>query len=285
MSTPRPNQLYVIFSLALVLFLLGLVALWTFQARQLTNQLQENLDIIVELEADHTEAQRETVLLELQAADFHRAGTTPSYLSKEEALRDMGEDLERDIEDLGLNNPLLDVVTFNVPVLYLQADSLAAVAAAVQTWPGVAGVYYQENFVDRIAGNARKLGYLLLGLAALFALVAGLLIHNTVRLSLYANRFTIKTQELVGASWGFISRPYLWRAIGQGLVAGLLAVTGVLGLQVWLQNALPELNLFAEPLQLAALYGGILLLGLLINFVSHYVVVRRYLRLRLDDLY
>lgn len=285
MPAPRPNQLYVIFSLALVLFLLGLVALWTFQARQLTNRLQEDLDIIVELEAEHTDAQRESLLAGLQAADFHRPGATPGYLSKDEALQEMGEDLERDLNDLGLNNPLLDVVTFNVPVAYLQTDSLAAIAAEVQTWPGVAGVYYQDNFVDRIAGNARKLGYLLLGLAGLFALVAGLLIHNTVRLSLYANRFTIKTQELVGASWGFISRPYLWRAVFHGLLAGLLAITAILGLQVWLQNELPELNLFAEPQQLAVLYGGILLLGLLINFVSHYVVVRRYLRLRLDDLY
>ncbi|MFK8163502.1 MAG: cell division protein FtsX [Lewinella sp.] len=285
MSSPRPNQLYVIFSLSLVLFLLGLVGLWTFQASYLTKQLQENLDIIVELEVDHTKEQREVLLLELQAATYHQPGSTPEYVPKEQALKDMGEDLERDLGDLGLNNPLLDVVTFNVPVTYLQSDSLAAIAAELQVKPGVAGVFYQDNFIDRIAANARKLGWILLGLAALFALVAGLLIHNTVRLSLYANRFTIKTQELVGASWGFISRPYLWRAVGQGILAGLIALTGVLGLQVWLQSVLPELDLFAEPVRLALLYGGILLLGLLINFVSHYVVVRRYLRLRLDDLY
>ncbi len=268
-----------------MLFLLGLVALWTFQANKLTQQLQENLDLIVELEEGHTEEQREALITGLQTADFHRPGTTPEYVPKAEALAEMGEDLERDLNDLGLNNPLLDVVTFNVPEAYLQSDSLAAVSAAVQTWPGVAGVFYQENFVARVSANARRISYALLGLAALFALVAGLLIHNTVRLSLYANRFTIKTQELVGASWGFISRPYLWRSLGQGLLAGLLAIGGVVGLQSWLQSLLPELNLFAEPQALALLYGGILLLGVMINFISHYVVVRRYLRLRLDDLY
>ena len=205
--------------------------------------------------------------------------------SKQQAIEAKGEDLQNDLNDLGFNNPLLDVVTFNVPVEYLAADKLSAIAADVQGLPGGSGVFYQENFVERIAANARQLGYILIGLAALFALVAGLLIHNTVRLSLYANRFTIKTQELVGASWGFISRPYLWRSVGQGLLAGLLAIGGVVGLQLWLQSVLPELNLFAEPLPLMYLYGGIVALGLLINFVSHYVVVRRYLRLRLDDLY
>ncbi|TXF88043.1 hypothetical protein FUA23_16300 [Neolewinella aurantiaca] len=285
MPAPRPNQLYVIISLALVLFLLGLVGLWTFQANYLTKQLQESLDIIVELNDDHTEIQRMELIADITAARFNKPGSQPEYVSKQAALEEMGDDLQRDLNDLGLNNPLLDVVTFNVPVAYLQSDSLAAIATEIQTQPGVAAVFYQENFVDRIAENARRMGYILLGLAGLFALVAALLIHNTVRLSLYANRFTIKTQELVGASWGFISKPYLWRAVGQGIVSGLIAIGGVAGLQYWLQSVLPELNLFAEPLPLVCLYGGILLLGLLINFVSHYVVVRRYLRLRLDDLY
>ncbi|MEO0733605.1 MAG: cell division protein FtsX, partial [Bacteroidota bacterium] len=239
MPSPKPNQLYVIISLALVLFLLGLVGLWTFQASYLTRQLQENLDLVVELEADHTLPQRDSLVAHLMAADYHKSGTVPVYIPKDEALREMGDDLRRDLGELGLNNPLLDVVTFNVPVEEMTEPRLAAIAAEVQGLPGVASVYYQENFVERIAANARTLTYVLLGLAALFALVAGLLIHNTVRLSLYANRFSIKTQELVGASWGFISRPYLRRSILQGLLAGLLAAVGVCGLQYWLNTALP----------------------------------------------
>jgi len=284
-AQPSPNQVYVVFSLALVLFLLGLVGLWTFQASYLTRQLQENLDIIVELEPEHTEMQRIKLMDALKAAEYHKSGSKITFISKADALEDMGEDLREDLDDLGLNNPLLDVVTFNVPLEEMRKDRLATIAADVQAMPGVSGVFYQENFVDRIAANARRMGYILLGLAGLFALVAGLLIHNTVRLSLYANRFTIKTQELVGASWGFISRPYLWRAIGQGLLSGLLAVTAVAGLLLWLDTVLPELQLLGQPMPLLYLAGGLLLLGVVINFLSHYVVVRRYLRLRLDDLY
>ncbi|MEM9527246.1 MAG: permease-like cell division protein FtsX [Bacteroidota bacterium] len=285
MASPRPNQLYVVISLALVLFLLGLVGLWTFQANSLTRQLQEQLDIVVELEKDHSPAQRSQLIAHLGAADYHQPGTVPHYVSKNEAMREMGEDLERDLGDLGLANPLLDVVTFNVNVEDLAPDRLKAIAQEVQALPGVAGVFYQENFVERIAANARRLSLILLVLAGLFALVAGLLIHNTVRLSLYANRFTIKTQELVGASWGFISRPYLWRAVGQGFVAGLLASAGVFCLQFWLNTVLPELKLFSDVWSLGLFYGSLLLLGIVINFFSHLLVVRRYLRLRLDDLY
>ena len=282
---PRPNQLYVIISLALVLFLLGLVGLWTFQASYLTRQLQENLDIIVELEDDHTLSEREELIASLRSAPWHKPGSEPSYIPKKTALSEMGDNLQRDLQELGINNPLLDVVTFNVPLDRMNSVQLKAIAAEVQTLPGVAGVFYQDNFVDRIAENARRLTIILLALAGLFGLVAGLLIHNTVRLSLYANRFTIKTQELVGASWGFISKPYLWRSVVHGLVSGLLAIAGVFELQYWLDDMLPELQLFAEPIPLLILYGSLLLLGILINFLSHYVVVRRYLRLRLDDLY
>ncbi|MTB52155.1 ABC transporter permease [Lewinella sp. W8] len=283
--SPRPNQVYVVFSLALVLFLLGLVGWWMLQANDLTQRLQEDLDIVVELTAERSDTAQDQLMLHLRSAPYLRPGAEPQLVTKEAALTDMGESLERDLESLGLTNPLLDVVTFNVPVEYLHTDSLQWIAAEVGELPGVSGVYYQENFVERIAGNARKLGYLLLGLTALFTLVAGLLIHNTVRLSLYANRFQIKTQELVGASWGFISRPFLWRAVGQGIISGLLAAGALYGLQRWVATVLPELNLVEDPLLLGPLFGGIVLLGILINFLSHYVVVRRYLRLRVDDLY
>lgn len=285
MPAPRPNQLYVVISLTLVLFLLGLVGWWALQANRLTAELQENLDIVVELEADITPTTTRTLTATLKAAPFHRPGTEPTLITRAQALADMGETLENDLAQLGLNNPLLDIITFNVPLDYLQSDSLAAMATFVGEQPGVAGVYYQENFVERITDNARRATYLLLGLAALFTLVAGLLIHNTVRLSLYANRMIIKTQELVGANWSFISRPYLWRAVGQGLVAGLVAAGGVFGLQYWLQGVFPELQLMAAPSELAIFYGALVGLGIIINFLSHYVVVRHYLRLRLDDLY
>ena len=283
--TPRPNQLYVVVSLALVLFLLGLVGGWTLQARQLGRQLQEELDVLVELEAGYPAGRLDSIRSHLRASPYLKSAATIEFVAKEEALAELGEELSGDLVDVGMANPLRDVLTFNVHLEYLQPGRLDSIAADVQALPGVAGVYYQENFVERVAHNARRLGYLLLGLAALFTGVAALLIHNTVRLSLYANRFLIKTQELVGASWGFIRRPATGRADWQGLISGLLALGALVALHYWLRSALPEVDLRYAPRELALLAGGLVGLGVGINLLSHYVVVRRYLRLRVDDLY
>ncbi|MEM7571593.1 MAG: permease-like cell division protein FtsX [Bacteroidota bacterium] len=280
----RPNYLYTLISVALVLFLLGVFGLYLLQATHLSQTLKEQLDIIVELEDDVDASQRLTMMETIADRAEVRTGSI-TYVSKEAGLAEMGDEFQEDLDELGLPNPLRNMLTFNVRADYLETDSLEATATALRLMPGVADVYYQENFVDRVADNAGRLGWVLLGVAALLVLISVVLIHNTVRLSLYANRFLIKTQQTVGATWGFISRPYLRRAFGHGLLSGVLAVSGLLGLQYWLQQQTPELRLFERTDWLIALYIGLIILGILINYLSHYAVVRRYLRMRIDDLY
>ncbi|MEL6142512.1 MAG: FtsX-like permease family protein, partial [Bacteroidota bacterium] len=213
-----------------------------------------------------------------------RSGSTV-FRSKEAALTEMGDEINQDLVDLDLPNPFRDMITFNVPSAYLQEDSLKTISTSLEEHPMVRDVFYQEKFINRILINARRLSFVFLGVALLLVLIAVILIHNTVRLALYANRFLIKTQELVGATWSFISRPYLRRAFWHGLLSGLLAVAGLIGIQLWLQTQAPELQLFERPLWLGILYFSLLLLGVLISYISHYSVVRRYLRMRVDDLY
>ena len=280
----RPNFFYTLISVALVLFLLGVFGLYLLQATHLSQTLKEPLDIIVELDDSVNTTNRLAMMEQLAERQEVLPGSI-TYVSKEEGLAEMGEEFQEDLEELGLPNPLRNMLTFNVQASFLEADSLEMTAADLRLMDGVADVYYQENFVDRVADNAGRLGWVLLTVAGLLVLISVVLIHNTVRLSLYANRFLIKTQQTVGATWGFISRPYLRRALGHGLLSGVLAVGGLLGLQYWLQQQTPELRLFERTDWLIALYSGLILLGILINYLSHYAVVRRYLRMRIDDLY
>lgn len=280
-----PNKFYVTLTLSLVLFLLGLVSFWAWQANYLTQRVQENLDIVIELEEEHTLEQRRRLLAYLSEARFTNPLTVPNFETKEAGLAKLDPEMARDLEDLGINNPLLDVITFNVAVTYLREDSLRMISEEVQLQPGVIGVFYQENFIDGLVRNARTVTLVLIGLTLLFLVIVSILIHNTVRISLSANRMLIKTQELVGASWWFISRPYLLRSIWQGLVAGCLAIGGLVAMVYFADRFLPELEVLSDPLPLLVVSGGVLLLGILVNFLSYYVGVRRYLRLRIDDLY
>ncbi len=281
----RPNYVYTIFSVSLVLTLLGLFGLWLLQATHLSKTLKENIDVLVELKEEVPQLERENLAARLGVYPFVRPGSV-RFRSKEAALEEMGDEVNRDLVALDLPNPFRDMLIFNVTEAQMQTDSLAAIAALIeQEEASVSEVVYQEQLVDGLIANAKRLAYIFLVLAALLVLIVVVLIHNTVRLSLYANRFLIKTQQLVGADWSFITRPYLRAAFWQGLLSGLLAVGAIVGVQWWLQAQIPELQLFEQASYLALLYGAIIFLGILISWLSHWVVVRRYLRMRVDDLY
>ncbi|MCY7328193.1 MAG: hypothetical protein LH618_06570, partial [Saprospiraceae bacterium] len=111
------------------------------------------------------------------------------------------------------------------------------------------------------------------------------LIHNTIRLALFANRFLIKNQELVGASWSFISRPYLQRGILNGLWSAVLAILGLLGTLWWIQNLLPEVEEIENFDYLIIVFIGLILLGVVISGLSTWFVVNKFLKMRVDDLY
>jgi len=184
-----------------------------------------------------------------------------------------------------LPNPLYDVITFNVKAAHMHPDSLKQIRTALIEREGITDVYYQESLVNDIAGNIRTIGIAALVILALFLVVAGLLIHNTVRLALYANRFLIKNMELVGATWEFISRPFLRRAMLHGLLSGALASGALLLLYLYVQADVPGLREIQDWTGMFMLFGLLLAMGMAINTISTYWVVRKYLRMRVDDLY
>jgi cell division transport system permease protein len=280
----RPNYVYAILSVTAVLFFLGVMGLFLLQAQRLNTVLKEQVDIIVELHPGVADS-----LVQQSRQRIARSGFTvpesTTFISREEALATMAEDLGEELLSLDLPNPLSDVITFNVKATYLQADSLERIRELVQRSPAVADVYYQENITSQLAANTQRMGWVLLLIGLLFLALALTVIHNTIRLALYGKRMLIKTQELVGASWEFISRPFLWQAFWIGLFSGLLAVGLLVGLQSWLQYYLPELKALHHPVAFVTLFAGLLLLGILISLLSTYVVVRKYLRLRVEELY
>ncbi|HKK75643.1 MAG TPA: permease-like cell division protein FtsX [Saprospiraceae bacterium] len=280
----KPNYTYAILSVSLVLFLLGFFGLVLLHAQELIQLYKEQVNIIVELDDQLTEVQIRGVeqLLKQQEAVLD---TSIHYISKDEAALLMQEEFGEDFQDLGLPNPFYEMYTFNVRAGTMQADSLEQLQMVISEFPGVNAVYYQENVIDEISNNLKKLGYLALVVSLFFFVVAVTLVHNTIRLALYSNRFLIKNMQLVGASWGFISRPYLLRALGHGFIASVLAIAALSAMLFWVRRDIPQLLLVEDAMTFVYLLCLLIPIGMLLYGISTYQVVHRQLTMRVDDLY
>lgn len=280
----KVNYLNVIFSMGLVLFMLGLFGYLMLYGRKLVVAFREGINLIVELKPDADQPGIDRLVNTLQRSRFVKPQSV-RFISKEEAARTMAQEFGEDFNKLGLPNPFYHVVTFNVYAAYLQPDSLAEIRASLRQIPAVNDVFYHHSLADTVAANLKKVAWGALAIAVFFIFAAATLIHNTVRLALFANRFLIKNMELVGATWGFISRPYLQRAAWHGLISSALACLALWTMHVGLSAWLPLWRSMHSPEALGLLCAGLAVLGVGIGVVSTYLVVRKYLRLRVDELF
>lgn len=280
----KVNYINVILSMALVLFMLGLFGFALLYGRQLATALRESIDIVVEMKEQSGKPEADSLVFALRAGAFVKSESV-RFISKEEAARTMKAEFGEDFSRMGLPNPYYDVVTFNVQADMMHPDSLAWIRTAVREMPGVNDVFYQENTAELVAANIKKIAWGALIIAVFFIFAAATLIHNTIRLALYANRFLIKNMELVGATWGFISRPYLRRAALHGLLSGLIAAGALWMLHAGLKAGLPQWGALQhmEPMILLGVF--LVVLGIAVHVFSTFLVVRKYLRLRADDLF
>jgi cell division transport system permease protein len=285
LSGNKPNYFYTLVSVTLVLFLLGLFGLLAVQGKQYIKTLKENIEIIVELKPDTPAAAVDSLNAFLAAAGFYKAGSA-AFISKEEGLAMMRAEFGPEFLQLDMANPLYDVVTFNVLADWMEGGKVQLIRQELKQFFFINDVYFQESVADTIALNLRNLSLAVLAAGILLIFVATALILNTIRLALYANRFLIKNMELVGASWGFISRPYLLRSLWHGLLSALLAILALAALLYTAvrfsgQTVQEWLDLRGTLLVFAAL----VLMGILLNIAGTYYIVRKYLSMRLDDLY
>ncbi len=280
----KPNYFYTIVSVTLVLFLLGLFGILVVQGQQMLRLLQEQVEIIVELKEESTPEQLDSLKTHLAATEYFKASST-KFINKAEGAAMMQKEFGQDFGKLDMANPLYDVLIFNVKSDWMDADSMSLVKEDLKQIPYVNDVYYQESVTESIASNLKKISIWIFGLGLFFILVAVALILNTVRLALYSNRFLIKNMELVGASWGFISKPYLKRSFWQGLLCGLLAVIGLSSLLYLIFRDVPDMHSAINFPGVAVVFLALFVLGFLIMLTSTYYVVKKYLRMRVDDLY
>lgn len=284
MSRSKPTYLYAIVSVALVLFLLGFFALTVLHAQKLVTLFKEKVDVWLELKPDIPQEEVARIIREVRSQPFVKTESV-TFITRDQAAATMREELGEEslLEDIP--NLMRDVVRFNVRADFFQEDSLRQWREALRQDTLIAELYLEAANTGNVGSNIEKIGWFTLGLGFLLIFAAVTLIHNTIRLALYSNRFLIKNQELVGASWNFISRPYIRRGIINGFWSALLAIGLLILLWSTAQRQIPELRDLEDINGILAIFTGLMALGVLISGWSTYFVVNKFLRMRVDDLY
>ena len=269
-------------STALVLILLGMVVFSVLSARNLSAYVKENLTVTMMLGEDITDTEARQLCGELRKQDYIGHIT---YISKEQALKEQTEAMGTDPSEFLGMNPFVASVELQLKAQYANTDSLRWIAKNLKSDKRVTDITYPQDLMDSVNRNLNKINLVLLVLAVLLTCVSFSLINNTVRLGMYARRFTIHTMKLVGASWGFIRKPFLGNAVGIGLLAALLA-DGVLAGGVYALYTYEPGVMTVITWQVMAITGGsVFLFGLLITLLCAWVAVNKFLRMKAGDLY
>ncbi len=278
----RSSYLSSIISIALVLFTLGVVGLLVMHAKRLSDFVKENISFSVLLKEDVNEADAAVLLKALNASPYVKSTT---FISKEEAANLMRDQLGQDfVEFLGYN-PLGASLEVRLKADYANSDSLVAIEKDIKTYSQVKEIDYQKSLLDLVNENVRQISITILAFSALLLFLALVLINNTIRLSVYARRFLINTMKLVGATYGFIQKPFLIRSIAHGIYAGIIANLLLLALVWFGQEQVKQVLEITDITMLSILFGSVLIVGVAISFISTFFAVRKFLRLKADDLY
>ena len=273
--------------MALVLFLLGVFGVFLLHTPKWIQAFKEEMVLMVEFKEETSREEIQSTMTRLESSEYVKPESV-LFISKEEAAIEMKEELGENWVSMDISNPFFDMVNFNVKSEYLDSEGLTKVSNWIKEESIVSDVFYQGEIAEQINTNLRKIGWTSFLLGLLLILIAVTLIHNTIRLAMYSDRFLIKNMQLVGASWNFISKPYLEKGIKNGLWSALIAII-MLGILTTLANAqFPDLKLnlwIQSPLSFILVILGLIILGVLISGLSTYYVVDKYLKMRLDDLY
>lgn len=270
-------------SISLVLLLLGIVGLLVLNAKQMSDYVKENLCFSLIINGEATEPDIKQFQKSLDTYNFIKA---TEYVTKEAAAKQLEEDLgENFIETLGYN-PLSPTINVYFTSEYASPDSIAKLENFFLSKSEIVDeVSYQQNLVNLINDNIRKMSIILLVLSALFFVISFTLLNNTIRMQIYSKRFIINTMKLVGAKRSFIRRPFIASGALQGLISSIIAIALLYGIIYTANTQLEGIIGGIDPIIIAMLFVGIVVLGVILCVIATLLSINKYLRLKTINLY
>lgn len=269
-------------SIALVLFILGLIALIGIMASEISMYVKENIGFSIVLKDNLKENDINRMQKQLEATKFVKSVT---YLSKEQALKELTAELGENPEEFLGFNPLQASLEVKLNARYANSDSLQWIEKKLNSYSGISDIAYRKDLIQLVNENVQRIGAILLLFAGILMIISFALISNTIRLSAYSKRFLIHTMKLVGATPGFIRRPFIISNIINGIVASVLAIGMLTGCIYYLSSAVDNFSILMSLNYLLSVYVIVFVLGIFLTAVSAYFAVNKYIRMNQDDLY
>lgn len=269
-------------STMLVLLLLGLVVFFVLTANNLSVYVRENIAFSILISDDMKEPDILNYQKQLDAEPYVKETT---YISKAQALKEQTEAMGTDPAEFLGYNPFTASIEVKLNADYANSDSIEWIKHDILSNKHVMEINYPQDLLDAVNRNIQKISLVLLGLAALLTLISFALINNTIRLAVYSKRFLIHTMKLVGASWGFIRKPFILRNIWVGILAALIADAALIGMAYALVNYEPDLLAVVTPQVMLTVMGSVFVFGVIITSLCALISINKYLKMKVSELY
>lgn len=278
----KTSYVSTIISISLVLFMLGMLGLILLNAQRVSNYVKENIGLSLYLKEDVKESQIKQLQSALEAKEYFKRTV---FVSSDEAAELMKKDLGEDFVDFLGFNPLTASIDVFLNADFAESENISKIEKELSKSPLVKEVIIQKDLLSEVNKNIRKIGVVLLGFSLLLLIVVIALINNTIRLAIYSKRFLIKTMQLVGATGGFIKRPFILRSILNGFLSGVISLLLLLGVIYSVQNNIPEFIELQNFNDYIILFLSVIVLGIVISWFSTSMAVSKFLKMQSGDLY
>jgi len=279
----KPSYIYSVIGVALVLFMMGIMG-WIFlNFREVSKVFKEDVPISAYLRTMN----KDTINQIQSYIATQPYAKTVTYINKESAKAIWNKDNTEDWAKTLDQNPLPESIDFKAKAEYVNKDSLQAIREHIMRLFGnqITEVQYQLSLVSKLDENASKVGLIFIVLAIILTLIVIVSIDNTIRLAMFSNRFLIKTMQMVGATRWFITKPMDLKALLNGFISSIIAILLLFSLVKWAEGQFPELATLHNIKNFTLLFSGMIFIGVSISLISTHRSVRKYLKMKLDELY
>lgn len=278
----RASYITSIISIMLVLFMLGLLGMIILHGKKLSDYVRENISISVMLKENIQDDQVQSYIRRLQNTSYVKQA---EFISREQAAKELSNELGEDFVQFLGYNPLPASIDLQLKAGYANSDSISRIEKQLLSSNLVKEVVYQKSLIDQVNSNISKITLVILSFSFILLIISIILINNTIKLSIYAKRFLIRSMQLVGATENFIRFPFIKRSIVHGVIAAVIANFLLIGTLYLAQQRIPEITALQDLKQFALFFAGVLLLGVVISALSTWISVNKFLRMKVDNLY